>query len=166
LQDTNTKSEMTKQSSDFQERPSKASTTTVVPKTKEASTAGPGPTEATAAEQKLKGEELKGERELKADELLAERNLTKEELLAEHQKTKKLLAASQAKVKDLLEAVRYRDRKISKLGPAGAGTVGKVVGSNVTDHSGLGIAEVPAEVHAQAKAVPKTAAKKPSAAKH
>ena len=143
---------MTKQS-DFREGPEKKNVPTA------------GPTEATAAEQELKGKELKDERTLKAEELLAERNLTHEELLAEHQKTKKLLAASQAKVKDLLEAVRYRDRKIAKLGPGVSGTVGKVVGSNVTDHSHLGEAVSETEVHAQTKPAQKTAAKAVAPAK-
>lgn len=120
-----------------------------------------GPTKATAAEQSQKGTELKDERVLKADELLAERNLTHEELLAEHQKTKKLLSASQTKNKDLLEAVRYRDRKIAKLGPGETGTAGKVVGSNTTDHSHLGEAKSTVEVPAQAKTAPKAKAEMP-----
>lgn len=124
---------------DFQERQ----------KTKSVSTAGFGPSPSAAAEQKLKGSELKDERTVKADELLAERNLTHEELLALHLSTKKLLVQAQAKNKDLLEAVRYRDRKIQKLGPGVAGT-GKVVGSNTMDHSHLGEAVVVEKVTAQA----------------
>lgn len=145
--------------SDFQERPDgrfrKVSTAGQV----NDPTAKAGPLKATAAEQELKGTELKGERTLKADELLAERQLTHEELLAEHLKTKKLLGQAQAKNKDLLEAVRYRDRKISKLGQGVTGNVGRVVGSNVTDHSHLGEVEGTVKVPAQAKTVPKSATK-------
>jgi hypothetical protein len=117
-----------------------------------------GPDKAVAAEQKLKGNELGNERTLKSKELLSERELTHEELLAEHTKTKKLLATSQEKVKDLTEAVRYRDRKISKLGTSG-GTGGRTVGSNVMDHSHLGEAKAHVETPAQVKALPAPVAK-------
>lgn len=111
------------------------------------------PSEAAAAEQSLKGKELKDERSLKGTELLAERELKIKELTSS-------LAARQKKVKELLEAVRYRDRKISKLGPAGLTGSGKVIGANVTDHSSLGVAEVPVEVPAQAKTAAKAASSK------
>lgn len=70
-------------------------------------------------------------------------------------KTKKELKASQAKVKDLQEAVRYRDRKIAKLGPGATSSTRKVIGSNVTDHSHLGEAEGTTEVPAQTRIAPK-----------
>ena len=86
--------------------------------------------------------------------------LSNEELLAENVKVKKQLAASQAKVKDLTEAVRYRDRKI-RLGVTGGGR-GKVVGSNVMDHSHLGEAK---EVTVPAQAVAKPVATKVASTK-
>lgn len=87
-------------------------------------------------------------------------DLSNSDLLTENIKLKKQFTASQAKVKDLIEAVRYRDRKI-RLGVTGGGR-GKVVGSNVMDHSHLGEAK---EVTVPAQAVAKPVATKVASTK-